>query len=282
MWWRRSWFGLNGKADIRDRQGSPLLRRPAPHHQSTDPCTTLAAGHPATGRACSSRTRQLPQQGGQGALERLADLPALPLGDGVEGVDRLRRGLGAEGRRAAGAVHAGLPLALPCRRRMRFPAAEVRGLGQRPDLLRRWPGRLRRCRKVVVLEDAGARSGHHATSWIGWARPAFSRVTASAAKARAFSTAAGMFGTCAGWSEASVPPKENRARYASRSWTRTSNTVTPARENSASMLFRERGRMAALVRVNRTAAGIERRNASSCFLTSRIALTASAASSCEP
>src|SRR3954471_8464760 len=36
MRWRRSWFSLNGKADIRDRQGSPLLRRPASRHQSTE------------------------------------------------------------------------------------------------------------------------------------------------------------------------------------------------------------------------------------------------------
>ncbi len=40
MWRQRPWFSLNGKAGSEVREGNPL-RRPAPQHQSPDPCTML-------------------------------------------------------------------------------------------------------------------------------------------------------------------------------------------------------------------------------------------------
>src|SRR5215207_3897415 len=42
MWWRQSWFSLNGTMGIQGRKGGALLRHSAPQHQPTDPCTTLA------------------------------------------------------------------------------------------------------------------------------------------------------------------------------------------------------------------------------------------------
>src|SRR3954453_10285668 len=42
MWWRRSWFSLNGTIGIQGQERGALLRHSAPQHQPTDPCTTLA------------------------------------------------------------------------------------------------------------------------------------------------------------------------------------------------------------------------------------------------
>src|SRR3954451_13560496 len=41
MWWRRSWFSLNGTIGIQGQERGALLRYSAPQHQPTDPCTTL-------------------------------------------------------------------------------------------------------------------------------------------------------------------------------------------------------------------------------------------------
>src|SRR4051794_27663948 len=41
MWWRRSWFSLNGTIGIQGQERGALLRHSAPQHQPTDPCTTL-------------------------------------------------------------------------------------------------------------------------------------------------------------------------------------------------------------------------------------------------
>src|SRR4051812_12578429 len=41
MWWRRSWFSLNGTIGIQGQERGALLCHSAPQHQPTDPCTTL-------------------------------------------------------------------------------------------------------------------------------------------------------------------------------------------------------------------------------------------------
>src|SRR3954469_8432865 len=45
MWWRRSWFSLNGKAASGDQRRAILLRRPGLQCYWLDPCNTAARGY---------------------------------------------------------------------------------------------------------------------------------------------------------------------------------------------------------------------------------------------
>src|SRR4051794_19799117 len=45
MWWRQSWFSLNGTIGLQGQERGALLRHPAPQHQPTDPCTTLVLAY---------------------------------------------------------------------------------------------------------------------------------------------------------------------------------------------------------------------------------------------
>src|SRR4051795_7230977 len=66
MWWRQSWFSLNGTIGIQGQERGALLRHSAPQHQPTDPCTTLASnverGHhaPSCSLAASTPSRSSP------------------------------------------------------------------------------------------------------------------------------------------------------------------------------------------------------------------------------
>src|SRR4051812_46923662 len=142
-------------------------------------------------------------QGPDGILERLAQHPALTVGDGIKGVDRLRPRLDVELDVAAGPEAAVLPLGpRPGRRHgPRLAAAEVGPFRHRPDFLERRCGRLVCLRReaadvqILFLEDAGALTSHHATSAMRAAVPAacpFSVANTSAAKARASVMAASM------------------------------------------------------------------------------------------
>src|SRR5687768_4535296 len=111
----------------------------------------------------------------------------------------------------------------------------------------------------LVVEDIRRNRVHQATSrtWV-----ALSLETVSSAKALAFPTAWGIPLTCEGSRLDSVPPYAKTARYGARSVILVWNTSTPALAKLASIRLRSRVRIAALVRVKRTAMGIRILNAS--------------------